>query len=380
MRILYVSHTHPPKGTILDNAGGMQRVSRQLIDELRQRNDIEIKTETVNVAREGLVALQTISFLLQLLFSLPQKTREFNADVILFSSMVTASLAYFIRDRVDVPMVTINHGRDVTLETTIYQKFIPHVFDALDGVISVSRATRQECIKRGMDPEKGVALSNGFNLSTMNNLPAKEASRSQIQQKFGIPLKKKKMLLTVGRKVKRKGHEWFIREALPKVQSDVVYVTIGDGPELDNIEKAAAESPRRENIFLLGRQPDEVLKQAYAAADLFVMPNVPVEGDMEGFGIVLLEANMAQTPAVASDLEGIKDVISSGQNGCKIPALNPKEFASTIDEVLRGDLEQFSQQTRKFVKQEFAWEQVARNYTGFLKQVIARYPINKLKK
>lgn len=380
MRILYVSHTHPPKGTILDNAGGMQRVSRQLIDELRQRDDIEIQTETVNVAGEGLVALQTISFLLQLLFSLPQKAREFDAEVILFSSMVTASLAYFIRNRVDIPMVTINHGRDVTLETTIYQKFIPQVFDALDGVISVSRATRQECIKRGMNPEKGVALSNGFNLATMNNLPTKETSRSRIQQKFGIPLKKKKMLLTVGRKVKRKGHEWFIREVLPKVQSDVVYVTIGDGPELTNIKMAADESPLRKNIFLLGRQPDEVLKQAYAAADLFVMPNVPIEGDMEGFGIVLLEANMAQTPAVASDLEGIKDVITSGQNGYKIPVLNPEEFAGTIDEVLGDNLEQFSQQTRKFVEQEFTWQQVARNYTSFLEQVIDRYSMNKSKK
>ena len=380
MRILYVSHTHPPKGTILDNVGGMQRVSRQLIDELRKRDDVEIFTETVNVAGQGLVALKTTGFLVKSLFSLPAKARDLQADVILFSSMVTASLAYFIQNRVDVPMVTINHGRDVTLETKIYQAFLPYVFSALDGVISVSRATREECIERGMDPEKGVALSNGFNLDTMNNMPAKNFSRQKIQKKFSIPLSEKNMLLTVGRQVKRKGHEWFIKEVLPKIKSQVVYVVIGDGPQVDEIQQAANKSPRRDDIYLLGRQPDVVLKQAYAAADLFIMPNVPVEGDMEGFGIVLLEANMAETPAVASDLEGIKDVITPGQNGYKIPPLYPDEFARKVDEVLQGDLEQFSRQTRGFVKNEFAWEQVADNYLAFLKQVITGEIQNESKK
>lgn len=360
----------------MDNVGGMQRVSRQLIDELRRKEAVEIYTETINAAGEGFIVIQTTAFLIKSLFSLPAKARDIKADVILFSSMVTASLAYFMRSRVDIPMVTINHGRDVTLESKIYQAFLPRVFKALDGVISVSSATREECMKRGMDPEKGVALSNGFNLDMMNNMPDKAFSREEIRERFGIPLDKKKMLLTVGRQVKRKGHEWFIREVLPRIQSEVVYVTIGDGPQQDEIARAVEESACKPHIFLLGRQPDNMLKQAYAAADLFIMPNVPVEGDMEGFGIVLLEANMAETPAVASDLEGIKDVITPGQNGHKIPVLQAEEFAGKVDEVLQGDLEQFSRQARRFVKQKFAWEYVADNYLAFLKQVIAGYPTN----
>jgi phosphatidyl-myo-inositol dimannoside synthase len=66
-----------------------------------------------------------------------------------------------------------------------------------------------------------------------------------------------------------------------------------------------------------------MLNTCYAAADLFVMPNIPVEGDMEGFGIVLLEANRAGVPAVASDLEGIRDVIEPGENGYRVPHGNP---------------------------------------------------------
>lgn len=370
MRILYVSHTHPPEGEILDNVGGMQRVSQQLIRELKRKDSVEVFTETVNVSGEGKIALKTISFLYHQLFNLPRKVREYDADIVLFSSMVTASLAYFVRNKISVPMVTINHGRDVTLPVKIYQWFVPKIFASLDGVISVSRATRKECIKRGMDPQKGVSLPNGFDFRKLNSFPDKKESRNRLQQNFRIPLQNNFMLLTVGRKVERKGHEWFVREVLPKINEQVVYVTVGDGPEFESIKNAAEQSPFRDRIFLLGRQPDEVLKQAYSAADLFIMPNIPVEGDMEGFGIVLLEANMARTPAVAADLEGIKDVIAQGKNGYRVSTLDADEFAERIHQMLSNKLEQFSEQTRTYVQEQFSWKHVAQLYVDFLQSVI----------
>lgn len=372
MRILYVSHTHPPEGEILENVGGMQRVSQQLIQELKRKESVEVIPQTINVSGEGTIALNTIRFLIKQLIRLPYKIRESKADIVLFSSMVTASLAYFIRSRVSVPMVTINHGRDVTLPVKIYQWFVPKVFSSLDGVISVSRATREECIKRGMDPGKGVALPNGFDFKKLNNFPDKQESRNRLAKNFRIPLQNKFMLLTVGRKVKRKGHEWFVREVMPKLDEEIVYVTVGDGPQFESIQQAAEQSGFSERIFLLGRQPDEVLKQAYAAADLFVMPNIPVEGDMEGFGIVLLEANMARTPAVAADLEGIKDVIAQGENGYRVPTLDADQFARQVHELLSNKLEQFSAQTRKYVLEQFSWSRVAQQYIDFLHTVIPR--------
>lgn len=372
MRILYVSHTHPPDGAILDNVGGMQRVSQQLIRELKRKETVEVITETINVSGDGKIALKAALFLLKQLFRLPHRIKECEADVVLFSSMVTASLSFFIGNKVAVPMVTINHGRDVTLPVKIYQWFVPKVFSSLDGVISVSRATRKECIKRGMDPDKGVALPNGFDLEKLRSFPDKQESRKRLQKNFRIPLENNFMLLTVGRKVKRKGHEWFIREVLPKLDERIVYVTVGDGPEFDSIGQAAEQSPHTDRIFLLGRQPDEVLKQAYAAADLFVMPNIPVEGDMEGFGIVLLEANMARTPAVAADLEGIKDVITQGENGYRVPTMEAERFAETVHKMIFNKLEHFSDQTRTHVQEQFSWVHVAQQYVDFLESVINR--------
>lgn len=376
MRILYVSHTHPPEGEILDNVGGMQRVSQQLIRELKNKDAVEVVTETTNVSGEGQIALKTVRFLLRQLVQLPHRIRESDADIVLFSSMVTASLAYFLRNRVSVPLVTINHGRDVTLPVKIYQWFVPKIFASLDGVISVSRATREECIERGMDPEIGVALPNGFDFNKLNNFPDKKESRERLEKNFRLPLTNHFMLLTVGRKVKRKGHEWFIREVMPKLDKEVIYVTVGDGPEFESIRQAAEQSPCSDRIFLLGRQPDEVLRQAYAAADLFVMPNIPVEGDMEGFGIVLLEANMARTPAVAADLEGIKDVIEQGKNGYRVPTLDADKFAQRVHGVLSNKLEHFSSQTRSYVREQFSWQQVAQQYISFLRTTLNRFELN----
>ncbi|MDR8393194.1 glycosyltransferase family 4 protein [Aliifodinibius sp. S!AR15-10] len=357
----------------MENVGGMQRVSLHLINELEKMQGVSVHQETINVSGKGWIGLSTFSFLLRNLFSLPALAKRVNADVILFSSMVTASLAVFIRNRVSVPMVTINHGRDVTLPNPLYQNFVPRIFASLDGVISVSSATREECIKRGMDPTKGVALGNGFNMERLNNFPDKLKSKNDLQEEFGIDLENKFLLLSVGRQVKRKGHEWFIRNVFPKLRKDLVFVVIGDGPEKENIRRAAKEIEGGDRIFLLGRQPDEILNKTYAAADLFMMPNIPVEGDMEGFGIVLLEANMARTPAVAADLEGIKDVITDGENGYRLPTMDDQAFADKINTILENGLTEFAEHTRSFVLEQFSWNNVAKKYIEYMRTVIDKY-------
>ncbi len=372
MRILYISHLHPPKDAPLKSIGGMQRVSMQLVEELSKREDVTIKTIIQHAPWKG-IEVRTSFFLANLARKLPGIVDDFNPDVILFSSMVTASLAKITRARVNVPMVTINHGQDVKMPIGIYQKFVPKVFDALNGVISVSKATREECIKRGMAPEKGIALPNGFDLTDFKEVPNKEESRKAIAKAFSIDLTDKQLLLTVGRQVKRKGHAWFIEEVFPKISSEVIYLAIGEGPEHEHLKSIWAELPYKENILFVGKQPDSILRHAYSAADIFVMPNIPVPGDMEGFGIVLLEANLASTPAVAADLEGIKDVIENGQNGFKIPVRNKELFAEKIDEIIKDGSAELGQKSRNFVEENFAWDHVADRYISYLREVIKKY-------
>ncbi|MBO6794263.1 MAG: glycosyltransferase family 4 protein [Balneolaceae bacterium] len=369
MKILYISHLHPPKNAPLKSIGGMQRVSMQLVDELKKKPGVQIKTIIQHAPWKGIEA-RTAVFLFKLIRKLPKIVDDYQPDVILFSSMVTATLAKFTRSKISVPMVTINHGQDVKMPIGIYQNFVPKVFEALDGVISVSRATREECIKRGMHPEKGIALPNGFDMAHIEETPEKESARKDLEKAFGFSLEGKKLLLTVGRQVKRKGHEWFITDVFSKIKSDVIYLAIGEGPEHERLLQVRDGLTFKDALHFVGKQPDELLRKSYAAADVFVMPNIPVEGDMEGFGIVMLEANLASTPAVAADLEGIKDVISDGENGFKVEVRDADTFAAKIDEVLTTDYSTLSESSRNYVEQNFAWERVADRYISYLGEVI----------
>lgn len=269
-----------------------------------------------------------------------------------------------------VPFVTINHGQDVTLPFAPYQWYLPTVFKQLSGVISVSAATRTACIQRGMNPEKGVALPNGFDAKIFRKFPEKTEARKIIENKFNLDLKEKKLLLSVGRQVKRKGHAWFVSEVFDKIQSDVIYLIVGDGPEHENIQQARENSDYKEKIVIVGKQPGKILHACYAASDLFVMPNIPVEGDMEGFGIVLLEANCASVPAIASDLEGIKDVIEQGVNGYRISHSSPNLFAEKIDYVLESELDELSEKSKKYVQKYYSWDTVVDRYISFLKSIV----------
>lgn len=366
MKILYISHLHPPKDQPLESIGGMQNVSMQLVEALKKREDVEVHTIILHSSWK-FIGIKTFFFLVTLLWKLPAAIKKNQPDVVLFSSMVTASVLPFMIKKPSMPCVTINHGQDVTLPFPPYQWYLPYVFNCLKGVISVSSATKKASVKRGMKEEIGVVLPNGFDKKIEKKLPEKEEARKQIENVYNINLDGKYLLLTVGRLVKRKGHQWFIENVIERINNNIVYLVIGDGPELEEITESKKRSAVQGKIVLAGRQPGKMLNASYAAADLFVMPNIPVEGDMEGFGIVLLEANRAGVPAIASDLEGIKDVIVQGENGYRIPHGEADKFAQKIDAVLDNELVELSEKAKKYSGEKFSWDSVVDKYVTFLK-------------
>jgi phosphatidylinositol alpha-1,6-mannosyltransferase len=291
-------------------------------------------------------------------------------DAILFTSMVTASLAPWLKFRgITTPLLTLSHGHDVTLNVKPYQRWLPRVFSALDHVISVSQATQQETLKRGLHPEKSTVIHNGIDLATESALPEPEVAIRQLPLSPNVPV-----LLTVGRLVKRKGHAWFISKVLPLVKTPIQYVVIGEGPESEVIQQAVEPIHKQgiHQVILMGRQEQSVLNAAYRVADLFIMPNIQIPGDMEGFGVVLLEANLASTPAIVSDLEGMKDVIQPGENGFRIEPENHEAFARKIDELIHRDkiveLNSLAERSRQYVHEHFIWNKIVEQYV----QVIDR--------
>lgn len=369
----------PPKGRPLDNVGGMQRVAMKLDEALRNRDgtDTELDYEAL-VLRSSWrwVHLKTPFFLLKALWRLLWAIRRDTVDVVLFSSMVTAALAVPLRGvlrRHGVQTAAIVHGLDVTTPFPPYQWFVPTVFDVLDAVLPVSRATKQACRARGATPEQLCVVPNGIDTDRFRRPDDHTDARMKLGQGLGVspppPSPDAFLLCSVGRHVKRKGFHWFVESVMPRLPENVHYWIAGDGPHTEAIRDAIAAHGLHPRVRLLGRISNANLSRLYRGSDLFVMPNVPVEGDMEGFGVVLLEAAQCGTPAIAARLEGIQDVIAEGENGHLVETENPEAFVAAIRRYY-DDPEQLAPAARRaatYTTNRFGWSSVADTYLSVLR-------------
>jgi glycosyltransferase involved in cell wall biosynthesis len=101
----------------------------------------------------------------------------------------------------------------------------------------------------------------------------------------------------------------------------------------------------------------------FQTADIFVMPNIRVEGDVEGFGIVAIEAAIQGLPVVASNIEGINDAIIEGHNGFLVESGNAQAFEDKIRDILDNvNLNELSEQVSEYTKQNYSWEHVSDLY------------------
>jgi phosphatidylinositol alpha-1,6-mannosyltransferase len=153
---------------------------------------------------------------------------------------------------------------------------------------------------------------------------------------------------------------------------DVVYLVAGEGPERARIEGAIAAGQLQSRVKLLGSITDAELETLYYGSDLFIMPNVPVANDMEGFGLVMLEAGLCGLPTIASSLEGIADVISDGDNGHLVPALDAESFRSAIMRYYSDSLllASAASRAREFTVSRFGWSGVVDRYISEIRELI----------
>ena len=110
---------------------------------------------------------------------------------------------------------------------------------------------------------------------------------------------------------------------------------------------------------------DELLK-IVSSADIMVMPNIRVEGDMEGFGLVALEANVLSCPVLASNIEGITSAISSGSNGLLLESENKDVWINTINTLLNNQerLDLMAETARIHVNKNYNWEKMTEAYSS----------------
>lgn len=319
------------------------------------------------------VHIKAVPFLVSLAVRLGREAAAHRADTILFTSMTTALpllIAGPALQRKGIRLAAIMHGLDVTDPNPVYQMAVRRLCGMLDAVMPVSRATGEELVARGLPRDRVHVVPNAVDLDRFEGAADSRDAPARVHVTGAPTLPGDAFLLvTVGRQVRRKGFTWFIENVMPKLPERVIFWLAGDGPERENIEAAIKRAGLQQRVRCLGKISEEELVELYRRGKLFVMPNIVVPGDMEGFGIVMLEAGACGLPTLAADLEGIRDVIDEGVNGWFAPTEDAEAFAARIQSLLADPdgLREASKRTAEYVTSTFRWDSTAQRYLDALR-------------
>jgi phosphatidyl-myo-inositol dimannoside synthase len=224
--------------------------------------------------------------------------------------------------------MTLVMGLDITWPRALYRAAVRAVLPRAGRVLAISGATAQSARDVGVASGNCVVLPLGVAVPPVSTLK-RATARAQIHQALGLA-DDVLVMLTVGRLVARKGVSWFIREVLPGLPANVHYAVLGAGPDGEGIRRAAANAEETHRVHMLGQVDDATRERFMLGSDIFIQPNVPIPGDMEGFGLVVIEAARRGTPVVASALEGILDAVVDNQTGVLCPPLDAAAWRSTL--------------------------------------------------
>ncbi len=369
-RILMVTRNFPPL------TGGMERLMQHTAEGISCYADLTIigptgcrayapPKSTVHEVPFGLLPFLTIGSMIAARACLRK-----NFDLAIGGSGLAAPTLWILKGLFKLRTAVFIHGLDIVVNNFIYQKaFIPAV-RAADLLIANSQSTKALAIERGVAERKITVIHPGTTLPELSSLPpdADFCSRHRIQDK--------RVVLFTGRITRRKGLSQFITRSLPAIvqaHPDTVLLVVGDSPdqslnrngETEHVNKALEDSGLGKNVLFLGKVGDRELTAAYAAADVQVLPLVEVPGDIEGFGMVAIEAAALGTPTVAFSLGGVTDAISPG-NGRLVPEGRYDLFSSAVCELF-NDSTITAESCRKHAS-DFSWKIVSAR----LKEVLAQ--------
>lgn len=363
--LLFVCHCMAPATDPSSNPGGMQRAARDILDQLKTQEHVDLAVAALTCRKEQIWFRVPPYFLLLPIRILWEVGRKQNS-VILFASLnpaiVLAILAPLLRRRRSC-LVAICHGLDVTQGPPVWQRLVRQVLGQLDGVICVSNATAKQCLDRGFPRNRLRVLPNGISKHRSSRTPGVIQKAQRRPGDF--------ICLGVGRQIPRKGFAWFVETVMPLLPEHIQLWLVGDGPEAAAIQNAIQSNHLDGRVLTLSNVNDDELVSLYHQADLFIMPNRPIKQDMEGFGIVLLEAGLSGLFTLASDLEGIRDVVRS-ENGRLLPTGDAESFRKAIIEQASLEPGQHalqSRQARQWILDHYEWEKLFPRYLATIQEL-----------
>jgi phosphatidyl-myo-inositol dimannoside synthase len=293
-------------------------------------------------------------------------------QVVQLATVYEGYLGLWLRRWLKLPFVVYAHGNEILHATQTDCPKPRHALQQADRVLANSRFTADLVQKAGVVPERIEVVYPGCDVERFCPKPA----RMDLRKKLLGNLYDGRVILTVGRLVARKGHDMVIR-ALPFVRqsiSDIAYLIVGDGPYRTELETLAVATGVQDRVIFAGRVPAEELPDIYALSDVFVMPSrAQLDAcDVEGFGMVFLEASACGKPVVGGRSGGISESVLEGVTGLLVNPHDPEDIAYALTHILsdRDRAADLGAQGRLRVIRDFGWPRVADRVQEILSSVV----------
>lgn len=370
MDLLVVTWNYPPR------RGGIENLVASLCEEFRKNHSVQIITAHArNGAKDkkvfraplpglmgfaGFVVWRGASLLL----------RERRVRIVFGGSALVTPLVLLLARLFRRRAVVQVHGLDVSYRKPIYQWLCVRWLKFCDQVVANSRFTARLAQMRGVSRDRTVIIPPGVGFERFDT----RMDVAAVKRGWGI--EGKKIILFVGRLARRKGVKEFIENSLVDVVREIpqaVFLIVGSNPTeslahhddvAGEIKAAVSKLGLEGEVRLLGPIGDEELIKAYQACDLVVLPALNVNDDIEGFGIVALEAAAAGKPVVATRVGGIPDAVQDGETGVLVEPGDYRTLSRTIVMLLKSIEQRTSlgESGRRRASTESTWSHIAARY------------------
>lgn len=323
-RILIITRNLPPL------TGGMERLNQHVCEELARDFAVQVcgpkggeQFLPPNIAYVGSPTMPLGNFLLRNAWQAVWHAYTFKPEIIYAGSglaVPTARLAGWISG---AKVVAYLHGLDIVADHPLYRTFFLPNIRACDAYLVNSQNTKRLAENHGVPSDRITVLHPSATLPSLTNCDAQAAAFRSYIGAGDRPI-----LLSVGRLTSRKGIVEFIQHSLPIICQkipDALYVIIGEeanqsasGNKSEISKRIHAVSQQMglvDHVRLLGHVDDEKLSSAYFASQAHIFPVLEQQGDVEGFGMVAIEAAAHGLPTLAFAVGGIPDAVSQGISG-----------------------------------------------------------------
>ncbi|HSK24426.1 MAG TPA: glycosyltransferase family 4 protein [Egicoccus sp.] len=298
--------------------------------------------------------------------------REHRPDVVVLgASWPLGEAAGRLRDGLGAPVVSLSHGLEAGLPGVGLGHLVRRATRDLAALTTISdwaedrlrphvAAPRIERIPPGVDIERFTPRVDGSAMRTAWGIPS------------DVPL-----VGCVSRLVRRKGQDRLL-DAWPRVRArhpDAWLVLVGEGPLETRLRRRADRLGGRDaGVVLAGRAAWDDLPACYAALDVFAMPcRTRLAGtDVEGLGIVYLEAQACGVPAVAGGSGGAPEAVRDGETGTVVDGRDGDAIVAAIDTWLSDPAarERAGRAGRGWVEQQWSWTAIAARFSDLLDEVV----------